>query len=80
MNRTVFALLFVLISVSCTAQQKFLQVELFPLQEEHAHGATIVELANGDMLAAWFQGHGKRWADDENYLMKFWFDFKAVKR
>ncbi len=68
MNRTVFALLFVLISVSCSAQQEFLQVELFPSQEEHAHGATIVELANGDMLAAWFQGHGERWADDVRIL------------
>ncbi len=37
---------------------------LFPLQQEHAHGATLVELANGSLLAAWFQGHGERWADD----------------
>ena len=44
--------------------QNFLQVEIFPTQEEHAHGSTIVELPNGDMLAAWFQGHGERWADD----------------
>ncbi len=64
MNRIVLGLFFILISVSCHAQQDFLQVELFPSQEEHAHGATIVELANGDMLAAWFQGHGERWADD----------------
>ncbi|MEN8194517.1 MAG: exo-alpha-sialidase [Bacteroidota bacterium] len=54
-----------LLFVSCqTAQQKFMQVEIFPSQEEHAHGGTIVELPNGDMLAAWFQGHGERWADD----------------
>jgi predicted neuraminidase len=44
--------------------KEFLQVEIFPAQEEHSHGATIVELPNGDMLAAWFQGHGERWADD----------------
>ncbi len=44
--------------------QKNLQIEIFPTQEEHAHGSTIVELPNGDMLAAWFQGHGERWADD----------------
>ena len=31
---------------------------------EHTHGSTIVELPNGDMLAAWFQGSGERWADD----------------
>ncbi|MDO9341809.1 MAG: exo-alpha-sialidase [Bacteroidales bacterium] len=38
--------------------------EIFPLVTEHVHGATIVELSNGDLLAAWFQGSGERWADD----------------
>ncbi|MEQ8881494.1 MAG: exo-alpha-sialidase [Cyclobacteriaceae bacterium] len=37
---------------------------IFPLQREHVHGPTIVELPNGDMLSAWFQGSGERWADD----------------
>lgn len=39
-------------------------IELFPLINQHAHGSTIVELPNGDLLAAWFQGSGERWADD----------------
>ena len=38
--------------------------EIFPLVAEHVHGSTIVELPNGDLLAAWFQGSGERWADD----------------
>ena len=38
--------------------------EIFPLVNEHVHGSTIVELPNGDLLAAWFQGSGERWADD----------------
>jgi len=38
--------------------------EIFPLVTGHVHGATIVELSNGDLLAAWFQGSGERWADD----------------
>ena len=38
--------------------------ELFPLVQDHTHGATIVELPNGSLLAAWFQGSGERWADD----------------
>jgi len=38
--------------------------EIFPLVQEHVHGSTIVELPNGDLLAAWFQGSGERWADD----------------
>lgn len=37
---------------------------IFPLQGEHAHGSTLVELPNGDFLAAWFQGSGERTADD----------------
>jgi len=43
---------------------KFMRVEIFPLQKEHTHGSTLVELPNGDLLASWFQGHGERWADD----------------
>lgn len=38
--------------------------EIFPLVSQHVHGSTIVELPNGDLLAAWFQGSGERWADD----------------
>ncbi len=61
-------LIFVVSFSSCTQrtskQQAFLKTNIFPVQEEHTHGSTIVELPNGDMLAAWFQGHGERWADD----------------
>ncbi|MEN6334343.1 MAG: exo-alpha-sialidase [Phycisphaerales bacterium] len=39
-------------------------VEIFPRVQQHVHGSTIVELPNGDLLAAWFQGSGERWADD----------------
>jgi predicted neuraminidase len=39
-------------------------IEIFPLVSQHVHGSTIVELPNGDLLAAWFQGSGERWADD----------------
>jgi predicted neuraminidase len=41
-----------------------LQTEIFPPVQEHVHGSTVVELPNGDLLAAWFQGSGERWADD----------------
>lgn len=57
-------IIIVIMTISLNAQQNFMQVEIFPSQEEHTHGSTIVELPNGDMLAAWFQGHGERWADD----------------
>ncbi len=38
--------------------------EIFHPVKEHAHGSSIVELPNGDLLAAWFQGSGERDADD----------------
>jgi predicted neuraminidase len=50
--------------VSCYASADLLQTEIFPPVQEHVHGSTIVELPNGDLLAAWFQGSGERWADD----------------
>lgn len=39
-------------------------IEIFPLVKQHVHGSTIVELPNGDLLSAWFQGSGERQADD----------------
>jgi predicted neuraminidase len=37
---------------------------IFPFQNEHVHGSSIVLLPNGDLLAVWFQGNGERTADD----------------
>lgn len=42
----------------------FVHTRLFAPIDEHTHGATLVALPNGDLLAAWFQGSGERWADD----------------
>src|SRR5690606_31899401 len=39
-------------------------VWVFPLQAQHVHGSSIVELPDGDLLLAWFQGRGERTADD----------------
>ena len=41
-----------------------LETLIFPLQDQHVHGASLVELPNGDFLAVWFQGSGERNADD----------------
>lgn len=47
------------------AQEPVLQRSLvFPLQHQHVHGSSLVELPNGDLLIAWFQGSGERTADD----------------
>ncbi|MBN1481422.1 exo-alpha-sialidase [candidate division KSB1 bacterium] len=37
---------------------------IFPLQEKHVHGSSIVECPNGDLLACWFYGSGERRASD----------------
>ncbi|MDP8244302.1 MAG: exo-alpha-sialidase [Candidatus Hinthialibacter antarcticus] len=37
---------------------------IFPHQDKHVHGSSLVELPNGDLLAAWFQGSGERSAND----------------
>lgn len=37
---------------------------IFPIQQEHTHGSSIVYLPNGDLLTVWFQGSGERKADD----------------
>jgi len=37
---------------------------IFPWQEKHVHGSSIVECPNGDLLACWFYGSGERSAND----------------
>ena len=58
------ALLFLTAACTPTENRELIQIELFPRTNEHTHGSTIVELPNGDLMAAWFQGSGERWADD----------------
>ncbi|ARA91982.1 hypothetical protein AWN76_001570 [Rhodothermaceae bacterium RA] len=67
MLRTTLLLLLLATVLPARAQDEapFLETTaLFPLTEDHVHGSTIAELPNGDLLAAWFQGSGERWADD----------------
>jgi predicted neuraminidase len=52
---------------------------IFDFVDEHVHGPTIVELPNADLLVAWFQGSGERWADDvrimgarQDFVTKKW--------
>lgn len=51
---------------SCLAQSPALEksILIFPLQDKHVHGSSLVQLPNGDFLAVWFQGSGERTADD----------------
>ena len=62
---TTLALLGGFLGQNALAQAAFQQTDLiFPVQDQHAHGSTLVELPNGDLLVGWFQGSGERWADD----------------
>ena len=49
-----------------TTLQSFIvkDILIFPPQQLHTHGSTLVDLPNGDFLAAWFEGSGERTADD----------------
>ena len=38
--------------------------DIFPSQEKHVHGSSIIELPNGDFLSCWFHGSGERNSDD----------------
>lgn len=58
-------LLLLLAGSTVWAQKPIVRQELiFPPQEKHVHGSSLVELSNGDFLAVWFYGSGERTADD----------------
>src|SRR3990170_3278009 len=66
-NHTVWLLLMVFIG--CTTKKQidlnpYQSTIIFLYQDGHVHGSTLVQLPNGDLLSAWFQGSGERWADD----------------
>ena len=61
--KTFLTALILALTFAISAQNKTESI-IFPYQELHVHGPTVVELPNGDLLSAWFQGSGERWADD----------------
>jgi predicted neuraminidase len=69
-----FLITILFVTWSCDSKKNDIQTKaftsnvIFPYQDEHVHGSTIVELPNGDLLSAWFQGSGERWADDVKIL------------
>ncbi len=50
--------------ISVISAQDYQADIIFPLQGQHVHGSSIVELPNGDLLSCWFQGSGERSAND----------------
>ncbi|HNY85420.1 MAG TPA: exo-alpha-sialidase [Candidatus Hydrogenedentes bacterium] len=37
---------------------------IFPVNDKHNHGSSIVQAPNGDLIACWFHGSGERQSDD----------------
>lgn len=48
--------------------QIFEKTLLFPTEAWHNHSSSLVELANGDLLLAWYHGSGEGQADDVQIL------------
>ena len=63
-SATLATLLLALALPAAAQAPRFAVQDIFPYEDEHVHGSTIAQLPNGDLLAAWFQGSGERWADD----------------
>ena len=61
--KTIIVIFFGIIS-SVISQQSYEGKLIFPLQENHVHSSSIVELPNGDLLVCWFEGSGERTAND----------------
>jgi len=66
MKEILFTAILFLFTISTFAQDKAIksQMLIFPQQEKHVHGSSLVSLPNGNFLAVWFQGSGERTADD----------------
>lgn len=68
MKRNIAMLVLFFIGLTAMSQERNFEILsrnfIFPLQDLHVHGSSIVELPGGDFLAAWFEGTGERTADD----------------
>ena len=65
MKKPAFIIIFSVLTHCVFSQSPVVESGLiFPAQDKHVHGSTLVALPNGDYLAAWFYGSGERSADD----------------
>jgi hypothetical protein len=44
---------------------------IFPAQDKHVHGSSLVALPNGDLLSVWFYGNGERNSDDVKLMNRY---------
>ena len=64
MNRIKTLLLFIMISIGFIYSKGISKTPIFPYQNKHVHGSSIIEAPNGDLIACWFYGSGERSAND----------------
>ena len=57
-------ILFILSLSIINGKPLFLESPIFPFQNKHVHGSSLIEAPNGDLLACWFYGSGERKAND----------------
>ncbi len=55
--------LFVMMS-TIVSEPLFFKENIFPPNEKHNHGSSIVETPDGNLLTVWFHGSGERTSDD----------------
>lgn len=71
MRTALFALAMAAIpATACAAdgEPAFTSEAIFPPEEKHNHSSCLIELANGDILVAWYRGSGERKSDDVEIL------------
>jgi predicted neuraminidase len=71
MRTALFALAMAVLSATAGAddgESSITSEAIFPPEEKHNHASCLVELANGDLLVAWYRGSGERKADDVEIL------------
>jgi len=64
MNKVLIVVFLTVFSIPFFAQGGYKGELIFPMQGQHVHSSSIVELPNGDLLTCWFQGSGERKAND----------------
>ena len=62
--KKLITIVILILATSLFGQGKIDSTLIFPLQGQHVHSSSIVELPNGDFLVCWFQGSGERKAND----------------
>src|SRR6516165_7577029 len=79
MRAWLLALVTVILPVgSSTGSEPFFQsTAIFPVEDKHNHSSCVIELANGDLLVAWYRGTGERTADDVQ-IMGSWLKKASI--